>query len=188
MQHRHTSKEIRIIRCKSMGQVHCSISSHTTNSSRIILTSTTNSDTANMIAIVGLAAIILVCLAFLIRAAVLRLMQPRPPNMSVPVEESLDYDGMFPQHPYNQIVVVGRSLTTKCPLDPSCSTPNNHLVYSHVLPSIPSCYIGLYLPDCAEQIPEDVPIHVQESIQCSTNKGKAVTVIGDKDYRPPAED
>ena len=134
-----------------------------------------------MIAIVGLAAIILVCLAFLIRA-VLRLMQPRPPNMSVPVEESLDQYGMFAQHPYNQIVVVGRSLTTKCPHVPSYSTPNNHLVHSHVLPSIPSCYIGLYLLDCAEQI------HVQESIQCSTNKGKAVTVIGGKEYPPPADD
>ena len=82
----------------------CSISSHTTNSSGIILTYT-NSYAANMMIVAGLVAIILV---FLIRA-VLQLLQPRPPNMSAPVEESLDQYGMFGQYPYNQLVVVGRS-------------------------------------------------------------------------------
>ena len=39
---------------------------------------------------------------------------------------------------------------------------------------------------CTEQMSEDAPI--QESIQCSTNKGKAVAVIGGKEYPPPADD
>ena len=160
----------------------CRISSNTTNSSRTILTSTTNSDAA---AVVGLVAIILVCFVFLIRA-VLRLLLPRPArpaNMSAPVEESLDQYGMFTQYPYNQIVVVG-------PQQPNdhlihlIPCQNNHLVHSHLLSSIPLCYIGLYLLVCAEQMPEDVP--VQESVQCLTNVGKAVTVIGGKEYRPPA--
>ena len=39
---------------------------------------------------------------------------------------------------------------------------------------------------CTEQMLEDAPI--QKSIQCSTNKGKAATVIGGKEYPPPADD
>ena len=155
----------------------CIISSHTKNSSVIILT--TNSDTTNMIAVAGLVAIILLVFFVFLIKAVLRLLQPRPPNMSAPVEESLDQYGMFAQHPYNQLVVVGRS--------PQQSNVHLiHLVHSHLLPSIPSCYITLYLLVCAEQMPEDVP--VQESIQCLMNKGKAVSVIGGKEYPPPAND
>ena len=156
----------------------CSISLNTTNLSRTILTSTTNSDAA---AVVGLVAIILVCFAFLIRA-VLRLLQPRPANMSAPVEESLDQYGMFA---YNQLVVVGHQQPNDH-LIHLIPCQNNHLVHSHLLSSIPLCYIGLYLLVCAEQMPEDVP--VQESVQCSTNAGKAVAVIGGKEYRPPAND
>ena len=163
----------------------CIISSHTKNSSVIILT--TNSDTANMIAVAGLVAIILVVFFVFLIKAVLRLLQPRPPNMSAPVEESLDQYGVFAQHPYNQLVVVGRS-----PQQPNVhlihlvTCHNNHLMHSHLLPSIPSCYITLYLLVCGEQMPEDVP--VQESIQCLTNEGKAVSVIGGKEYPPPAND
>ena len=120
----------------------CSISSHTTNSSGIILANTKNSYAANMMVVVGLVAIILV---FLIRA-VLRLLQPRPPNnMSAPVEESLDQYSMFAQYPYNQLVFAGRS-----PQQPNVylihlvPCQNNHLVHSYLLPSIPSRHITLY--------------------------------------------
>ena len=162
---------------------NCIISSHTKNSSVIILT--TNSDTANMIAVVGLVAIILVVFFVFLFKAVLRLLQPRPPNMSSPVEESFDQYGVYAQHPYNQLVVVGQQ-QSNVHLIHLVTCHNNHLVHSHLLPSIPSCYITLYLLVCAEQMPEDVPI--QESIQCLTNTGKAVAVIGGKEYPPPAND
>ena len=145
-----------------MGQVQCSIRSHTTNLSQITLASTTNSDAANMVAIAYLVVIILVCLFLILM--VLRLLQPRPP-MSVPIEESSDQCGMFVQYPYNQLVVVGHQ------------QPNIHLIHLARCRNNPSCYIALYLLVCAEQMPD-----IQESIQCSTNEGKAVVVIGSKEY------
>ena len=152
-----------------MGQVHCTIRSHTTNLSQINLTSTINSDAANMVVVAELVGIILLACLFLILVA-LRLLQPRPPNMSVPVEESSDQYGMFAQYPYNQLVVVGHQ------------QPNVHLIHLAPCQNIPSSYIALYLLICAEQMPD-----VQESIQCSTNQGKAVAVIGGKEYPPPAD-
>ena len=151
-----------------MGQVHCTIRSHTTNLSQITLTSTTNSDAANMVVVGELVGIILVCLFLIL--VVLRLLQPRPPNMSVPVEESSDQYDMFAQYPYNQLVVVGQQQS------------NVHLIHLAPCRNIPSSYIALYLLVCAEQMPD-----VQESIQCSTNKRKAVAVIGGKEYPPPAD-
>ena len=147
-----------------MGQVHCTIRSHTTNLSQITLTSTTNSDAANMVVVAELVGIILLVCLFLI-LVVLWLLQPRPPNMSVPVEESSDQYGMFAQYPYNQLVVVGQQQS------------NVHLIHLAPCRNIP-----LYLLICAEQMPD-----VQESIQCSTNQGKAVAVIGGKEYPPPAD-
>lgn len=165
----------------------CSISSHTTNSSGIILANTKNSYAANMMVVVGLVAIILV---FLIRA-VLRLLQPRPPNnMSAPVEESLDQYSMFAKYPYNQLVFAGRSPpTTQCLFDPSCTMPKQPPC-AFISPPFHSFTLYYFIFSivvvCTEQMLEDAPI--QESIQCSTNKGKAVTVIGGNEYPPPADD
>ena len=94
-----------------------------------------------MMIVGGLVPIILV---FLIRA-VLQLLQPRPPNMSSSVEESLDQYGVFAQYSYNQLVVVGRSSQQpNVHLIHLVPCQNNHLVHSWLLPSIPSCYITLY--------------------------------------------
>ena len=123
-----------------------------------------------------LFAIILVYLALLMQAL---LPQPPAPNMSVPVQESLDDFDVFADYPsnLNQLVVQPNTL-----LIVPCQ--NGNLIHSFFLLFISSSYVTLHLQVYIEQMPEDISV---EPIQC-TNTGDGVFVIGGKDYPPQLTD